>query len=40
MKDQELLIAIINVLKKGFRHDVFSDVSTVIQNRTNVSQGI
>lgn len=26
MKDQELLIAIINVLKKGFRHDVSSDV--------------
>ena len=32
MKDQELLIAIINVLKKGYRHDVFGNVSTGHQN--------
>lgn len=32
MKDQELLAAIIDVLKKGYRHDVFSHVSTVHQN--------
>jgi len=37
MKDQELLIAIINVLKKGFRHDVFSDVPTGHQNNANVN---
>lgn len=37
MKDQELLIAIINVLKKGFCHDVFSDVPTGHQNSANVN---
>jgi hypothetical protein len=37
MKDQELLIAIINVLKKGFRHDVFGNVPTGHQNSTNVN---
>ena len=40
MKDQELLIAIIDVLKKGFRHDVFSDVPTGHQNNAFVSQDI
>ena len=40
MKDQELLIAIINVLKKGFRHDVFNDVPTGHQNNAFVSQDI
>jgi hypothetical protein len=32
MKDQELLAAIIDVLKKGYRHDVFGDVHTGHQN--------
>jgi len=32
MKDQELLAAIIDVLKKGYCHDVFGDVSTGHQN--------
>ena len=40
MKDQELLIAIINVLKKGYRHDVFDDVSKGHQNNAFVSQDI
>jgi hypothetical protein len=40
MKDEELLIAIINVLKKGYRHDVFGDVPKVYQNNAFVSQDI
>lgn len=40
MKDQELLIAIINVLKKGYRHDVFDDVSKGHQNLTYPSPHI
>jgi hypothetical protein len=32
MKDQELLAAIIDVLKKGYCHDVFSHVHTGHQN--------
>jgi hypothetical protein len=40
MKDQHLLVAIIDVLKKGYRHDVFSDVSTGHQNLAYPSQHI
>jgi hypothetical protein len=40
MKEQELLAAIIDVLKKGYRHDVFGDVSKVYQNRTIIGQNI
>ena len=32
MKEQELLAAIIDVLKKGYRHDVFDNVSKGHQN--------
>jgi len=32
MKDQELLAALIDVFKNGFRHDVFGDVYTGHQN--------
>jgi len=40
MKEQELLAAIIDVLKKGYRHDVFGDVSKVYQNRAIIGQNI
>lgn len=35
MKDQELLVAIINVLKDGYRHDVFGALPEVTPSHPN-----
>ena len=35
MKDQELLVAIINVLKDGYRHDVFGALPKVTHSHPN-----
>jgi hypothetical protein len=35
MKDQELLDAIINVLKDGYRHDVFGGLPKVTPSHAN-----
>ena len=40
LKEEKMLGTVIDVLKKGFRHDVFGDVPTVNQNRAIISQDI
>jgi hypothetical protein len=35
MKDQELLVAIIDVLKKGYRHDVLGSLPQVTPSHPN-----